>query len=112
MAWIIGRLNLEVSDSHMDDLVYPTTQTMQSWSACNAAWTDNNVPLKQVRFTPVVPHDVNNGDVVYTEMKNIKSLCSQLVQSYIPLYADEKEYSIAKMIQLRRPEEFKCIILC
>jgi hypothetical protein len=112
MAWAIGRLNLEVSDGHMADLVYPTTQTMSSWIASNAVWTDDNVPLKQVAFTPVVPHDINKGEVVYTEMNNIKSLCSQLVQSYIPLYADEKVYSIAKMIQLRRPEEFKCIVLC
>ena len=45
-------------------------------------------------------------------MNNIKSLCSQLAQSCIPLYADEKVYSIAKIIQLHRPEEFKYIILC
>lgn len=59
---------------------------------------------KHVVFTPVVPHDTKNGNVVYTEMNNSNYLCYQLIQSYIPLYAVEKVYRIAKLIQLRRPE--------
>ena len=62
---------------------------------------DHNVPLKQVAFTPVVPHNINNGEVAYMEMNNIKPLRSKLVQLYIPLYANEKVYSIVEMIQLR-----------
>ena len=71
---------------------------MWSWIASNAVWTNDNVPLKQSAFMPVLPHDVNEEELLYTKMLNSKPLCSKLDQADIPLYADEKVYSIAKMI--------------
>ena len=86
------------------DFVYiPTTQTLRSWSASNVVWTHDHILLKQVAFKPMMPHDINSEEVVCMEMNNIKSLCFQVVQSHIPLYADEKVYSIATLTQLWRP---------
>lgn len=110
MVLVISRLNLKVSDSYVAGSLYASSHSMRSWSASKAVWTDHNDPLKQITFTPVLPHDINNREVVYTMIKT-KSLCSQLVHSYIPLFADEKLYSMANTIQLRRPEEVKGIVL-
>ena len=57
IAWSMGHLNLDIKDK-VDRIVYPEQQTMPSWSANNAVWTDENVPLKQVVFLPVLPYPV------------------------------------------------------
>ena len=85
---------------------------MTSWSATNSVWTTEKVPLKQIAFLPVLPYSVTWFSAVYTEMKNLVAICSQLVQDKLPFYADEKVYCIAKEIQLMRPEEFKCLVIC
>ena len=73
----------------------------------------DNIPLKQVALLISCGTMISTmGETVYTEMNNTKSLCSQLIQSYIPLHANEQVYRRAKMMQLWRPEEFMCIILC
>ena len=112
IAWSIGRLNLEVEDNQVAHIIYPPLQTMPSWSASNAVWTDENVPLKQVAFLPVLPYPVTLYSTVYIQMKNLVAICSQLVQHMLPVYADEKVYCMAKAIQLLRPAEFKSLVLC
>ena len=103
VAWSIGRLNLEVTDTQLANIIYPEKQGMPSWSASNAVWTDEKVPLKHVAFLPVLPFPVTLYSSVYTQMKNLVEIGSQLVQTNIPVYADEKVYSMAKEIQLLRP---------
>ena len=85
---------------------------MSSWSASNAIWTDENVPLKHVAFLPVLPYPVTLYSTIYTDMKNLVDICSQLVQPKLPVYADEKVYCMAKEIQLVRPVEFNCLVIC
>lgn len=112
IAWSIARLNLDVNDNQVASIIYPPSQCMPSWSAANAIWTDENVPLKQVAFLPVLPYPVTSYAAVYTQMKNLVMVCSQLVQDKLPIYADEKVYCMAKEIQLFRPVEFNSLVLC
>ena len=112
IAWSMGRLNLDIKDNNVDRIVYPEQQTMPSWSASNAVWTDENVPLKQVAFLPVLSYPVTLYSAVYTQMTNLVAICAQLVQHKLPVYADEKVYCMAKAIQLLRPAEFKNLVLC
>ena len=112
IAWSMGRLNLDIKDNNVDRIVYPEQQTMPSWSASNAVWTDENVPLKQVASLPVLPYPVTLYSAVYTQMTNLVAICAQLVQHKLPVYADENVYCMAKEIQLLRPAEFKNLVLC
>ena len=86
---------------------------MPSWSVTNSVWTTENFPLKQVAFLPVLPYPITWYRAVYTEVKNLVAICSQLVQDRLPFYADEKVYCIAKEIQpIMRPKEFQCLVIC
>ena len=112
VAWSIGRLNLEVKNTKLSKIIYPEKERMLSWSASNAVWTDEKVPLKHVAFLSLLPYPVTLYSSVYTQMKNLVEISSQLVQTNITVYADEKVYSMAKEIQLLRPTEFKTLVLC
>ena len=96
LAWSIARLNLEIKDSQVAGIVYPQTQTMPCWSVTNSVWTTEDVPVKQIAFLPLLLYPVTWYSAVYTEMKNLVAICSQLVQDKLPFYADEKVYCIAK----------------
>ena len=43
IAWSIAWLNLEVKDNQVASIMYPPSQSMLSWSAANAIWTEENV---------------------------------------------------------------------
>ena len=109
-AWSISRLDLTAVK--VENMKYPSSQTMPSWSAANSVWTKEDVPVKNIAFLPVLPHPITKYDTVYTVMKNMVSICSLLEQDAIPLYADEKVYCMAKEIQFLRPQEFSCLFLC
>ena len=106
------RLTLDIKDNQVDRIVYRDMQTMRSWRACNAVWTDVNVPLKQVAFLPVLPYPVTfysavkrttNPVAIYA--LNVSSTNFKFLQIY------GKVYCMAKEIQLLRPAEFKRFVL-
>ena len=73
VAWSLSRLNLEEFRENINNLSYPTAQCMPSWSASNSLWSPDIVPVKEVAFAPVIPHNINNPKVIYTVMNNIKA---------------------------------------
>ena len=109
-AWSICRLDIGDASrsSEVGNIVYPSPQHMPAWSASNAVWTRETVPVKHV----VLPYPITKYNTVYTPMKNFVSICSQLVQDKMPIYMDEEVYYIAKEIQLLGPGEFSSRFLC
>ena len=83
---------------------------MPSWSASNSMWTKESIPVKSLAFLPVVPYRQLIYFTVYTGMKTFMSIKSKLSQNEIPMYCDEKVYSIVKEIQLRQNEEFSSLV--
>ncbi len=64
-VWLLGRL------SGMESItVYPDQQDMPSWSAANSVWTKETLPLKNLVFSPVLPHAVTEWNTVYSGMCN------------------------------------------
>ena len=104
-AWSLLRLDSENSVS-----IYPQVQNIPSWSASNSVWTKECIPVKTLAFLPVLQYPVTDYSTVYTGMKTFVSINSKLVQNEIPMYCDEKVYSIVKEIQLRQPEEFSSLV--
>ena len=85
---------------------------MPSWSASNAVWTEDDIPVKNLAFLPVLPHPVTEYATVYSAMKNFTAIGSQLVQGEIPMYCDEGVYCIVREIQMKRQKEFRPLVPC
>ena len=103
--------------SLIDDDIISTSQTdgnqdMPSWSAFNSVITDKDVPIRVVRFLPILPFAVTDYKTVYTAMKNFQNLLGQLKQKRFPITCDEGVYRIARDIQLLHPKEFNDLVLC
>ena len=108
MSWSLARLDISTESVSIS----PKTQTIPSWSATNAIWTTENIPQKNLAFMPVLPYPVTQYSTVYTAIKNVMDISSQLVQNEIPLYCDEGVYCIVREIQLQRPDEFRRLVPC
>ena len=90
----------------------PDEQTMPIWSAANSILSENEPPLKQIAFLPVLPYPITQYDVVYTAMKNLQGILTNLDQDELPVTCDEGVFRIAREIQLIRPDEFNNIVIC
>ena len=108
LAWSLARLDAKGDSITM----YPESQAMPSWSASNAVWTEDDIPVKNLAFLPVLPHPVTEYATVYSAMKNFTAIGSQLVQGEIPMYCDEGVYCIVREIQMKRQKEFCTLVPC
>ena len=72
--------------------------------------TDESIPVKNIAFLPVLPYPVTMYATVYSAMRNFVDVCSQLLQTEIPMYCDEGVYCIVREIQFMRPEEFVSLV--
>ena len=91
----------------------PKEQMMPPYggSAANSVISTDKVPLKRVRFLPVLPYPVTQYDTLYTAMKNLQGILVCLEQHKLPVTCDEGVFHIARTIQLIRPEEFSNTVL-
>lgn len=83
---------------------------MPNWSASNSVWSSDNIPVKDVAFTPVLPHPITDYNTVFTALVNLQNILLQLDQSFLPTYCDEKVYAIVKEVQLHKPDQFSNLI--
>ena len=105
VTWSLARLDLTTSEMQGVSL-FPSSQSMPSWSASQSVWTEEDLPVKSVGFIPVLPFPVTQYDSVFTAMKNLQGILQQLQQSELPMFCDEKVYCMVKEIQMLRRGEF------
>ena len=72
---------------------------------------NNNFHPTTTSFIPILPHPATEIDSIFTTMLNFKDVLRQRGESYGALWCDEGVYSIAKEVQLLRPELFDDIFL-
>ena len=84
----------------------------QIWAAVHALVSTANVPLMCVGFIPVVPEPITLRPVVRHCLTNFQSVCKQLTQDFLPLWADEGVFNIIVDIYLHEPDTFKDIFPC
>ena len=84
----------------------------QIWAAVHALVSTANVPLMRVGFIPVVPEPITLRPVVRHCLTNFQSVCKQLTQDVLPLWADEGVFNIIVDIYLHEPDTFKNIFPC
>ena len=84
----------------------------QIWAVVHALVSTANVPLMRVGFIPVVPEPITLRPVVRHCLTNFQSVCKQLTQDVLPLWADEGVFNIIVDIYLHEPDTFKNIFPC
>ena len=68
--------------------------------------------MQQVGFLPVLPPPVTKYETVYKSLNNLFNILKQLKQNNMEIFCDEGVYHIAREILLKKPEEFKGLVLC
>ena len=110
VAWVLSRLNYDnIAECSITELC--DNQSVPAWSGFNALLTDEDLPIRNIGFMPVLPHPITDEETVYTALKNFQGILKQLKQSKIPVTCDEGVYRIAREIMLNKPEEFENIVL-
>ena len=88
------------------------SENPQVWAAVHALVSSAEVPLMRVGFLPVVPEPITLRPVVRHCLTNFQSVCRQLTQDVIPIWADEGVFCIVADIFLHEPDTFKDIFPC
>ena len=107
IAWTLSRC--DTSEGQLD--ILPEDQAMPSWSASNSVWTEEQLATKRVGFLPILPNPVTQHSTVYTAMKTMQDVLSQLQQPCMAVACDEAVFCIAREIQMMREEEFSNLVL-
>ena len=100
--WIVNRFSNRAA--HENDCV-PGFTAVKS-----ATLSSNFYPTTKI-FTPILPYPATTYDAILTTMVNFQDALKQKGDAYGGLWADEGVYSIAKEIQLMKPDQFDNIFL-
>ena len=68
--------------------------------------------VQQVGFLPVLPHPITKYEALYKSLRNFHNILGQLDQNNFAIFCDEGVYHVARKILLKKPGEFKGLILC
>lgn len=112
IIWLLSRIDISEYDKGKVSIHNSAEQVIPSWSPFNSVMIEDNRPVQNVGFLPILPFPVTDYSTVYTCLLNFKNLLSSLEQSYLPVFCDEGVYKIARHITLTHKEEFDKIILC
>ena len=82
-------------------------QTMPSWSAFNSLVTNENLPVKIVGFSPVLPYPVTEHATVYTALKNFQEILGKLEQTHLPVACDDGVYQFARQFTMQTHRNVK-----
>ena len=110
-AWMLSRLDLSMIKSG-NVSPFPQEQVIPEWAAFNSFVSIDNKKVQQVGFLPVLPHLVTKYETVYKSVNNFLNILKQLKQNNMAIFCDEGVYHIAREILLKKPEEFKGLVLC
>lgn len=108
LAWFLLRLNRrDVLQSNEDT----EEQDVPGWSAFNAEMSSVVIPRTVVGYCPMIAGSPTEYSTIYTVLKTVQEMSSQLGQTNSVVTFDLAIYTKAKEIQWRYPEEFQKLFI-